>query len=1264
MTVNLFLSKDVSQLCHALEAAKGGKQAGKKGFSCKKTTYPVAGSTITVDSWRFQDWDYKRDDLPTYARGLFTTKRSDNKHEIVIRGYDKFFNVDEVTSTRWSEIESNTVGPYELSVKENGCIIFISGLEDGTLLVCSKHSTGARQDTEQSHAMVGERWVKTHLESVGKTTRDLAQALRDANLTAVAELCDDEFEEHVLEYPPDRAGLYLHGLNYNLPEFVTMSGSQVHAFADEWGFKKAEFISIDSIDQVKSFLEKCAETGSWDGRDTEGFVVRCKIKGRQSRESGPDWFFKFKFEEPYLMYRQWREATKAIIGGREPKFRKHKKITEEYLLFARRRLARDRNLGKLYNQNHGIIKMRDDFLAEKGQNGADIIRQEQSEGAGEVVEDVSNIVLVPIATIGCGKTTIATALVRLFDFGHIQNDNIQGQKGRPQRFASQVVSELASHKVVIADRNNHQKRERKQIISDVQRMIPDARFVALHYVHEPKSALLDGIRKVTQERVLERGDNHQTIQAGSKGRRETIGIMEGFLNRFQGCDRTSDPDDNFDQVINLDVTASSLDNLDTVITQLYNAYPKLFEKEMPTRGDMQDAIDFALNSQVTVKHELSFGKDNPQLAKKLAYFSISVPKAEIDKVLADVFAHASPEEARLYTHLRQSQRIQAQFHVTLIHRASISNHQNMWESYINAFMQALSNANLADKAAPAPVLGLARVKLERLVWDDHIMAFVVRVLPTETGELWPSANAITHITVGTASPKVKPKESNELLARWEAGQGSVKTWEKDVPRMPVIQGEVKPPRTRNRVVNDENAEAVVAASTRLTRAKATILEGGSQVSAMAKKPLQARKANTSTLTGPQRRKALGDVTNASKGADVVQDAKKAAGAKAGAAAKSQPVGGVQKLTRTNSSRAALGVKDSNTKPKTAEIKKPASGSGALSKKRTQTSSSSTAAASVNEATPEAEQPPRKKSITENLVRESKTDEEEYDCMAVLDAEDLGDPSMCAEYVREIFEYYHELEKTTMPNPQYMEHQDDLEWKMRGILVDWLIEVHIRFRLLPETLFLAVNIIDRFLSAKIVPLDKLQLVGITAMFIASKYEEVLPPHVGNFVHVADDGFTVDEVLRAERYTLSTLKYDLSYPNPMNFLRRISKADKYDIQTRTIGKYLMEISLVDHRFLEYRQSHVAAASMYLARLILDRGEWSSTLSQFSGYTEQEIMPVFELLVDYLRAPVAHEALFKKYASKKFLKASILTRKWAKDYCSSLQGDLSLEEDKELQ
>lgn len=80
----------------------------------------------------------------------------------------------------------------------------------------------------------------------------------------------------------------------------------------------------------------------------------------------------------------------------------------------------------------------------------------------------------------------------------------------------------------------------------------------------------------------------------------------------------------------------------------------------------------------------------------------------------------------------------------------------------------------------------------------------------------------------------------------------------------------------------------------------------------------------------------------------------------------------------------------------------------------------------------------------------------------------------------------------MPNPNYMESQKELAWKMRGILTDWLIQVHVRFRLLPETLFLCVNIIDRFLSARVVSLAKLQLVGVTCMFIAAKFEEIRSP----------------------------------------------------------------------------------------------------------------------------------------------------------------------------
>lgn len=412
--------------------------------------------------------------------------------------------------------------------------------------------------------------------------------------------------------------------------------------------------------------------------------------------------------------------------------------------------------------------------------------------------------------------------------------------------------------------------------------------------------------------------------------------------------------------------------------------------------------------------------------------------------------------------------------------------------------------------------------------------------------------------------------------------------------------------------NDENS------STRLTRAKAAALNVD-ELAMPAKAALQPKKSavNANNAGLQRKRAALGDVSNVGK-ADVVEG-KKAASGKVGLVSKAAHPTGIQKNTARPASRAALAPKGTNV---VAESKRTGSGAGQLAAGPKRKVSSSTSAANKEEPALDEAEPVRKKVHTVTADKQIRPDTRaEGNARAPvvkadepklgdaesapapppdhddLEAEDWDDPLMVAEYATEIFEYLRDLEVSTIPNPQYMSHQDDLEWKTRGILVDWLIEVHTRFHLLPETLFLAVNIIDRFLSEKVVQLDRLQLVGITAMFIASKYEEVLSPHVENFKRITDNGFSEAEILSAERFVLSTLNYSLSYPNPMNFLRRVSKADNYDIQSRTIGKYLMEISLLDHRFMAYRPSHAAAAAMYLARLMLDRGEWVSSKPCFA-------------------------------------------------------------------
>lgn len=791
---------EINALVQALDAnTKKGR--GKDAISVRKATFKLSDGR-TVDSWRMQDWDYKKPNLPTYARGLFT-RRNDKSgnYEIVVRGYDKFFNHGEVRETEWPNVKKNTKGPYELSVKENGCIIFIAAVDDETIIVCSKHSTGkSTGPMTKSHSQVGEEWVQRHLAKVGKTTADLAKTLRAMNATAVAELCDDTFEEHVLAYGPEIAGLYLHGINLNLPDFATYPHHIVDAFADQWGFRRTMYIVEKDIDRVKSFLDQVAETGNYDGRDTEGFVIRCKAKHDGSGASAPynDWFFKYKFEEPYLMYRQWRECTKAIISGKQPRYKKHKTITEKYLFFAKRQLVKNPQAGKLYNQNHGIIAMRDAFLQEEGLTGAEVI-QKELEG-GEEGDVTMNVLLVPIATIGCGKTTLGIALCKLFGWEQYQNDNVQGKGNRPKRFVTEVTMRLAQSPVVFADRNNHQKRERAQFITDVSAIAHRATFVALYWVHDRNN--IQKIVRNLRQRVLDRGDNHQTIQAESKSSEEIIGIMDGFVHRFEPLDPEKSPDNDFDLVIDLDPLAPTRDNLETVISKLYEEYPKLFPADMPTAGELDLAIDYAMKTyKPDTKNDLSSsfskskkgkepaghdqttenknpkgGPSAPQQPKskkapKLEYFGVRLSTSRVLAVLEAVFADLPPERSRIYKQLLQTRRLQPEFHVTLLHRIHASVHPAIWSRYQTLYTDIATPLLIAGEYRPEPDLGKCSVLLERVVWDDRIMAFVVRLVNEEAGEdSWTSANRVAHITVGTTAPSVKPKESNDLLGRWLDGK--------------------------------------------------------------------------------------------------------------------------------------------------------------------------------------------------------------------------------------------------------------------------------------------------------------------------------------------------------------------------------------------------------------------------------------------------------------------------------------------------------------
>ncbi|KAH8891397.1 hypothetical protein GQ53DRAFT_155300 [Thozetella sp. PMI_491] len=271
----------------------------------------------------------------------------------------------------------------------------------------------------------------------------------------------------------------------------------------------------------------------------------------------------------------------------------------------------------------------------------------------------------------------------------------------------------------------------------------------------------------------------------------------------------------------------------------------------------------------------------------------------------------------------------------------------------------------------------------------------------------------------------------------------------------------------------------------------------------------------------------------------------------------------------------------------------------------------------------------------NYVLEHQTEEEIE--------EEAWDVSMVAEYGDEIFEYMTEMESRMLANPHYMDIQTEIQWSMRSVLMDWLVQVHHRFGLLPETLFLTVNYIDRFLSVKVVSLGKLQLVGATAIFVAAKYEEINCPSIQEIIYMVDQGYTVEEILKAERFMLAMLNFELGWPGPMSFLRRISKADDYDLETRTLAKYFLEVTIMDERFVGSTPSFLAAGAHCLARMILGKGQWTPAHVHYSGYVFEQLKPLVTMILECCQDPVKHHrAVYEKYCGPKFKEAATYVKR----------------------
>ena len=211
--------------------------------------------------------------------------------------------------------------------------------------------------------------------------------------------------------------------------------------------------------------------------------------------------------------------------------------------------------------------------------------------------------------------------------------------------------------------------------------------------------------------------------------------------------------------------------------------------------------------------------------------------------------------------------------------------------------------------------------------------------------------------------------------------------------------------------------------------------------------------------------------------------------------------------------------------------------------------------------------------------------------------------------------------------------------MREILTDWLIEVHLKFKLLPETLFLTVNLIDRYLSTTSIYRNKLQLVGVTAMLIASKYEEIYPPIVTDFVYITDNAYTREEILKMEERMLIGLQFGIHYTSPCRFLERFLQLKSASETEKNVALFMLEGALIQYQLLCYKPSVLAASALYLAsKLCFSKEPWSNRMASITQLQEKTLRScakdIYEqVLLRNIDETNKLRAVFNKFSSTKF-------------------------------
>lgn len=650
----------------------------------------------------------------------------------------------------------------------------LGGGDRPTQLAKLKRYLGKAPNENLDHATMGAFWLRWTLERAGKTEADLAGELWNANVTAVAELCDDTFEEHVLKISERLTGLHLHGLNRNEPGFFTLPPSEVNAWADRWGFIAMPFLTFDSLDDVRRYTDQVAKDGTWQGEEVEGFVIRSVAKPDATADDRPPYapghsfFWKVKFDEPYLTYRQYREITRHLLsrarkqpdgmfrfGNTDPLAEIPSKLKKpEFIAYGR--WCRDQILERpelFEDYDRGVVRVREAFL------------QWYTPERQAIKTRKVKTMIIPVAVPGCGKTLLGVALARLFGFAHTQSDDVTTKK-TAAGFLKNIQSLLKKHDVVYCDRNNHLDKHHEELAKLADSISNDeleVRTIAL--VWDIDSHGFNKALRITSERVLGRGENHQSLRVDPLDQMRHEIVIKNFMSEFAPPEGGR-----FDETIKMKLEATLDDNLLTAALSIAD----LLRIEPPSAEAINEALAAALGYKPEVKKELQ-GRATPE--PRYFALAVEIDLAQTVRRALDRATDADPSGRAFLQQLLTDSRITAKPHVTIVHEKSVEGEGNPQGPQATLW-------NTCQQLRHLLVPTHFSFALTALLWNDRVMTLVVEDIKpqhdTQTASddvarietaLCEELKDVLHVTVGTAEHSIAPFEARGLVEAWRQQGG-------------------------------------------------------------------------------------------------------------------------------------------------------------------------------------------------------------------------------------------------------------------------------------------------------------------------------------------------------------------------------------------------------------------------------------------------------------------------------------------------------------